>query len=86
MNAWVPVWLLFRALRWLGVLVFVGFAIVFVNNRAAYITSFGQLQHWVEAVFYFSGLGFIIAGLLELMAREKAGLPRPRLGEFIPSR
>ncbi len=84
MNAWIPVWLFFRAVRWLSIIVFVGFSLLFLKDRAPYITPFGHLQHWVEAVFFLSGVGFNIAGLLELATREKAGLPRPALGELIP--
>ncbi len=84
MNIWVAVWLFFRALRWVGIIAFLIMSIVFVRDRASYLTAFGQLQHWVESVFYLSGLAFVIAGLFELMTREKAGLPRPALGEIIP--
>jgi hypothetical protein len=83
-NGWIAIWLFVRALRWASVLLFVGFSLTFLNNPAPWLTQFNHLIRAAEMIFFGSGLAFVIAGLVELMLRERAGLPRPALGELIP--
>ena len=86
MNPAIAIWLFFRCLRWAAWMFFFGFAFYFWVDRAPHLNSFGHLQHTTEALIFFPALAAIFAGFFELMMREKAGIPRPRLGQLIPPR
>lgn len=79
-------WLAFRALRWLAWIGFFAFCFYFTSNRAPHLNSFGHLLPITELYLYGLPTLGVFAGLLELMMREKAGLPRPALGQLIPPR
>lgn len=73
MNGWAVAWQAMRYLRWglwIGTVVY---AVYFVSDRAPHLTQFGHLKHTAE--FFMFGLpgGAVLAGLLELMCRSRAG-------------
>ena len=82
MNAMIALWLFIRALRWLAWISFFGMAFYCVAYRP--MTPFGQLQLQFEVGLIALGNAGIFLGFLELMAREKAGIPRPEFGRLIP--
>ena len=78
MKSAVAMWLFFRFVRWMSWLVFFGFNISFLYNRAPHLTNFGHLSLTTEMIMFGSALVGIAAGFLELMMRERAGLARSR--------
>ena len=86
MNARIAIWLLFRTLRWLGWLGFFGYCFFVTMNRDTQLDQFGHLPAAMELLMIGVGVGAFLAGFLELMAREWAGLQRPRFGQLIPAR
>ena len=86
MSTKIAVWLLFRALRWLGWLGFFGYCFFVAMNRDTQLDQFGHLSPAMELLMIALGVGAILAGFLELMMREWAGLQRPRFGQLIPAR
>jgi len=74
------VWLLFRVVRiglWLAT---VAYYARFAMNRQEFLTAFGHLQTTTEMWMFGLPLAAIFMGFMELMMRERAGLPRPALG------
>ena len=74
------VWLLFRLARlglWLWAIVYYT---LFALNRPDYLTPFGHLQTTTEMWMFGLPLAAVFMGFMELMMRERAGLPRPALG------
>jgi len=84
MNPAIAIWLFFRLLRWAAWIFFFGFAVYFSLDRAPHLNSFGHLLHTTEAMMFGPAIVAIFAGFFELMMREKAGMPRPSIGQFIP--
>ena len=84
MNLAIAVWLFFRGLRWAAWVLFFGFSFYFWLDRAPWLTSFGHLQHFTEALMFFPALIATFAGFLELMMRERASIARPEFGQLIP--
>ena len=82
MNLSIWIWLFFRRLRWAAWILFLGFSFYFTLDRAPHLNSFGHLLPKTEG----PALVAIFAGFFEVMMREKTGLPRPTLGQLIPSR
>ncbi len=83
---WFTLWVFFRALKWLS---WIGLAVLsfYVHtHRYQVVNSFGHLLPQYELPLF----GFILlagfAGMLELMAREKAGYARPSFGQLLPPR
>ena len=73
-------WLVFRVLRlgfWLAT---VGYYFMFTQDRAGYLTPFGHLMTRTELWMFGLPLAAIFLGFMELMMRERAGLPRPSIG------
>ena len=85
MNFVIAMWLALRLLRWVAWFAFFGFSFYFAYDRAPHLNSFGHLLHTTEAMMFGPALVAIFAGFLELMMREKAGIPRPSIGELIPA-
>ena len=85
MNAMIALWLFFRALRWLAWISFFGMAIYIKTHVPAVLTSFGHLQLRYEVALMLLGNAAVFLGFFELMMRERAGIPRPAVGELIPS-
>ena len=80
----IGLWLFFRALRWLAWISFFGMAIYIKTHVPAVLTSFGHLQLQFEVGLIATGNACIFLGFMELMMRERAGIPRPELGQLIP--
>ena len=73
-------WLFFRILRigcWLATAIYY---LEFAMNRQNHLNSFGHLLRRTEMWMFGVPLAAIFAGLMELMMRERAGLPRPAFG------
>ena len=73
-------WLFFRCLRWLLCLGAVAYCIEFYVHRSDHLNSFGHLLHTTEFCMFGIPLAVIFVGFLELMMREKSGIPRPAVG------
>jgi hypothetical protein len=86
MNAPIAMWLFFRALRWACWIGFFGYCVFVSMNRDTQLDQFGHLPAAMEFLMIAVGVGAFLAGFLELMMRERAGLRRPRFGELIPAR
>lgn len=86
MSAKIGVWLFFRAVRWLAWIVFFGWSLYFHLDRVPHLNSFGHLLPYAEALWFTSATAAVFVGFLELWARERAGLTRPRPGQLIPPR
>jgi hypothetical protein len=71
-------WLFFRVLRWTAWLCFIGFSLYFLYDRRPHFNQYGALQRTAEIFLFGASVGAVLLGLLELMARDWAGLPRPR--------
>ncbi len=86
MNPAIMAWLFFRAARWL--LWFAFFAVGFYVswNRDDLLTGFGHLPLAVDIALFGLGNAAVFAGFMELMMRERAGIPRPKFGELIPAK
>jgi len=86
MNLSIWIWLFFRLLHWAVWILFLGFSFYFPLDRAPHLNSFGHLLPKTELFMFGPALVAIFAGFFEVMMREKTGLPRPTLGQLIPSR
>jgi hypothetical protein len=84
MNAWVVTWLVFRFVRWFCWFGLFFYWLHFMLYRASHIDSYGHLFLWSELVLFGFAQAAIFAGFLELMMREKAGIPRPTLNDWMP--
>ena len=84
MNARIALWLLMRASRWLAWFSFFAVAYYIYAYRAQAVTGFGQLKPHVEMLIFGTGIAVVFLGFIEMLTRERAGLPRPALGEFVP--
>jgi hypothetical protein len=85
MNVALVTWLVFRTLRWLSWIGFFGVALFIQVYRDNLLTQFGHLPlGWDVALFGLSNAA-VFMGFLELMMRERAGLPRPTFGRLIPT-
>jgi hypothetical protein len=73
-------WLAFRVLRWGSWLATALYYLVFTQNRADYLTPFGHLLTRTEIWMFGLPLAAVFLGFMELMMRERAGLPRPAIG------
>ncbi|MFL4977000.1 MAG: hypothetical protein ACJ8E1_12280 [Xanthobacteraceae bacterium] len=80
MNAAVVAWLAFRAMRWLFLLAYLALCLHFVLYRDTHLDPYGHLFPGTELLMFALPLAAITCGFLELMMRERAGLPRPRFG------
>ena len=73
--AWLTVWYSMRVLRWLLWIGFFAHSLYYVLNPAPHLTQFGHLTLTTELAMFGLPLAAVAAGLLELMARDRA---RPR--------
>ena len=78
-------WMAIRAFRWLLVPIYAAYIIAFVTDRSSYLIWNGHLSHTTEAVMYGVPVLFMFLGLMEIMIREKGGIPRPKNFSFRPS-
>jgi hypothetical protein len=73
-------WVTFRAARWLCWLTYLAFSLHFVFNREMYFDQYGHLFFKDELVMFGLPIFAVCFGFLELMMRERVGVPRPSLG------
>lgn len=76
-NMRIGGWLFFRLLRWACWIGTIAYSIEFLMHKRAHLNSFGHLIPTTEFWLFAFPLGAVTAGFLELMMRERTGLPRP---------
>ena len=85
MSTALITWLILRASRWFLWLGFFVYSLhIFVYRESHPNSSVTLFQPRSIAIFGL-GMGAVFAGFLELMMRERAGLPRPTLGRWMPT-
>jgi hypothetical protein len=84
MNGWVVTWLIFRFVRWFCWIGLFLYWLHFMLYRGSHIDAYGHLFLWSEMMLFGLAQAAIFAGFLELMMREKAGIPRPTLSNWMP--
>jgi len=84
MNSVLATWLFMRAVRWVSLIVFLGWSMYFSWDRAPHFNNLGHLTATAEGMLFIPPLIAGFAAFLELMMREKAGLQRPKFGQLIP--
>ena len=77
-------WMALRFARWASFIVLIIYSIMIMLDRPAYLNSFGQPFRSTEAWMFGLWFAFGIAGLLELMVRERAGIARPDYFKLTP--
>jgi hypothetical protein len=83
-SAWA-LWVLFRVLRWAFWIAFFAYSFYVVWDRPNQVTQFGHLPAATELRIFGLDFAAVICGFLELMMREKVGVPRPRfLRDWLP--
>jgi hypothetical protein len=71
-------------MRWLFWMGAAAYYLEFVINRPDHLNHFGHLLRATE--FWMFSLPIVgLSAYLELMMRERAGLPRPRIGQLVPA-
>jgi hypothetical protein len=75
-------YLFFRYARWLLWFAALGYAIEYLVNPRGHTDSFNHLLRTTEFWMFTLPNLAMIAGFFELMMRDKAGLPRPKLGQL----
>ena len=80
----LALWQFFRALRWLAWIGFFAWSAYFNSDPTPHLDSYKHLRWYTEVLFFGFAAFAIFAGFVELMMRERAGIPRPSIGEFIP--
>jgi hypothetical protein len=65
-----------RAVRWLLWAAFLGYCLHYVLNSASHLDHFGHLYLSTEIAMYGLSLAAVVAGLMELMLRDRAGVAR----------
>jgi hypothetical protein len=73
----IAVWTFVRVVRWGLWISFFGYLIYVHMHRATIFTKLNQLPLHVELTIFGLAAAAVAAGMLELAAREKTGLPRP---------
>ena len=70
--AWLVAYQFMRALKWLLWASFIGHSLYFMYDRAPHLTQFGHLTNATAFAMFGLSMAAVIAGLLELMLRDKA--------------
>ena len=84
-NAALVTWLVLRISRWLFWLGFLAFCFYVHTFQADLVNQFGHFSFEIELVIFGLANAAVFAGLLELMMRERAGIPRPTFGSLMPT-
>ena len=84
MNSWFASWVFFRVAKWLLLLGLFAFSAYYISNPARYLNSFGHLTPFAEFMLFGLGILAMVAGLLELMSRDRGGIARPQPFRFKP--
>jgi hypothetical protein len=85
MNPALMTWLTLRILRWLLWLGFLAYGLHYLIYPEGHLDQFGHLRLSTEVALFGLGTAAVFAGFLELMMRERAGVPRPTFGRLLPS-
>jgi hypothetical protein len=80
MNAGKVTWQLLRISRWALWLAFLGYCFYVYAFREGQYNQFGHLPFSTELTIFGLATAAVFAGLLEMMMRERAGIPRPSYG------
>ena len=80
MNAGKVTWQLLRVSRWALWLAFLGYCFYVYAFREGQYNQFGHLPFSTELTIFGLATAAVFAGLLEMMMRERAGIPRPSYG------
>jgi hypothetical protein len=80
MGAAAVTWKLLRVSRWALWLAFLGYCFYVHVFREGQYNQFGHLPFSTEITIFGLGIAAVFAGLLEMMMREQAGIPRPSYG------
>lgn len=78
------VWMFLRIARWLSWIGFLAYSSAFAHDRSSYLDKFGHPFRATEAWMFGLFFAAAIAGLLELMMRERAGIARPEYFHLMP--
>ena len=73
-------WIIFRIARWALWFATVVYYCLFLADTDSHLDQFGHLTYRTEAFMFGLPLAAIFMGFIEMMMRERAGLPRPTLG------
>lgn len=77
MSATVVAWLALRILRW-ALWFTAALTFLYIHMyRASMVDTFDHLSIGTEVFIYFIGSAPIFVGFFEMMARERAGVPKP---------
>jgi hypothetical protein len=77
MNVGKATWQLLRVSRWALWLAFLGYCFYVYAFREGQYNQFGHLPFSTELTIFGLATAAVFAGLLEMMMRERAGIPRP---------
>jgi hypothetical protein len=77
MNVGKATWQLLRVSRWALWLAFLGYCFYVYAFREGQYNQFGHLPISTELTIFGLATAAVFAGLLEMMMRERAGIPRP---------
>ena len=80
MSAAEVTWKLLRVSRWVLWLSFFGYCFYVHSFREVLNNQFGHLPFVTELIIFGLATAAVFAGLLEMMMRERAGIPRPSFG------
>jgi len=80
MNAAAVTWKLLRVARWALWIAFLGYCFYVHAYHEALVNQFGHLPLGIELTIFGLANAAVFAGLLEMMMRERAGIPRPSYG------
>jgi len=73
-------WLMLRILRWTAWLAVVGYYTYFAMTRPSHLNTFGHLLPSTEFWMFFLPLVAIFMGCMEVIMRDRAGVPPPAFG------
>jgi hypothetical protein len=77
-------WMAIRIFRWLLIPIYVAYLVAFWIDRSSYLDWRGLLSLSTEAVMFGIPVLFMFLGLMEIMIREKGGIPRASIFSFRP--
>ena len=80
MKAATLIWKLLRVTRWALWIAFFGYCFYVHAYHEALVNQFGHLPFGIELTIFGLANAAVFAGLLEMMMRERAGIPRPSYG------
>ena len=85
MSAAEVTWKLLRVSRWVLWIAFIGYCFYIHTFREVLNNQFGHLPFATELIIFGLATAAVFAGLLEMMMREQAGIPRPSYGSSRPT-